>query len=173
MKKATTGVLLWILLTSVLSAAQEKPAAEVEKGFYPHNIGAGAGFATGNGLSYRHWFPSKFGFQITMAPLYSKNEQWVSAGLSVLRIFKQARFVNLFGYAGIHGLYRYNEFEDEKTEETKTEEIKTVYLGAGPGIDIHFWHLSLNIMFGYAGLVELPDDLGAQFSAETALYYSF
>jgi len=172
MKKATTGVLLWILLTSVLSAAQEKPAAEVEKGFYPHNIGAGAGFATGNGLSYRHWFPSKFGFQITMAPLYSKNEQWVSAGLSVLRIFKQARFVNLFGYTGIHGLYRYIN-NDDNTIDGADEEQKTIYFGAGPGIDIHFWHLSLNIMFGYAGLVELPDDFGAQFSAETALYYSF
>jgi len=172
MKKVTTGVLLWILLSSVLYAAQEKPAAEVEKSFYPHNIGAGAGFVTGNGLSYRHWFPSKFGFQINMAPLYSENEQWVSAGLSVLRIFKQARFVNLLGYAGFHGLYRYIN-NDDTTNDGADEEHKAIYFGAGPGIDIHFWHLSLNIMFGYAGLVELPDDFGAQFSAETALYYSF
>jgi len=172
MKNIKFGAIVLIFLTVFLSTAQDKPAAAGKKTFYPHNIGAAAGFVTGYGLSYRHWFPNRYGFQLTFAPFYSNTDstkfQSLSAGLTALRIFKQSRFVNLFGYAGVHGYYRYNEFIGEPSHKTKM-----LYLGAGPGFDIHFWHLSVNIMFGLTGRLELPDNFGGQFSAETALYYSF
>ncbi|MBN1306492.1 MAG: hypothetical protein JXA18_01145 [Chitinispirillaceae bacterium] len=169
-----------IVAAAVAFGAQEQQA---EPNFYPHNIGAGAGFSTGLGLSYRHWFENTYGLQINFIPFVSEQGEYynrfISVGLTGLKILRQARMVNLFGYVGVHGLYHNERFEetDEVSEEPGTgiyhEKSTTCFIGLGPGIDIHFWKLSINAMAGIAGRFAGSDDWAMQMSGETALYYTF
>jgi len=146
-----------------------------------YNIGLAAGFVTGYGLSYRQWF-GKNGVQITLAPFYSSDSVetnfTMSFGAVGLRMIKEARFVNLFGYYGAHFWYSYdkNRFYNEpltSTAQTTITRNKWIYAGGGPGLDIHFWKLSFNVMFGLAFTSDLAKSAGVQFTGETGLYYSF
>ncbi len=78
-----------------------------------HNLGAGAGFVTGYGLSYRQWF-EKNGIQLTAAPFYNKTDYdertVISCGVTALRIFKEAKLVNLIGYLGPHYFYNKDKY---------------------------------------------------------------
>jgi hypothetical protein len=154
-----------------LSAQNQQP----DPNFYPHNIGAGAGVSTGLGLSYRHWFPNTYGLQINLIPYVNNTDgyknRFISGGLTGLKILKQARMVNLFGYIGVHGLYRNLKYLPDTI--ITYEKSTTCFIGMGPGIDVHFWKLSLNIMAGIAGRFVNRDDWGMQMAGETALYYTF
>jgi len=148
-----------------------------------YNIGLAAGFVTGYGLSYRQWF-GKNGVQITLAPYYSsdttKTDFSMSFGVVGLRMLKEARFVNLFAYYGAH--YWYSHLKETTilennpnapSAQTTYTTSKRIYAGGGPGLDIHFWKLSFNIMFGLAFTSDLDQSTGIQFTGETGLYYSF
>lgn len=149
-----------------------------------YNIGMGAGFVTGVGISYRQW-GGKYGFQINCAPFYNEDEFakkiWLSLGVTGLRMIREAKFVNLFGYVGVHYFYDYyrskrNMFSDDSSSVIpigNNSVYKTVFIGGGPGIDIHFWKLSLNIMFGLKLQTDLDSFVGSGLTSETALYYSF
>ena len=142
-----------------------------------HNIGAGAGFITGYGLSYRRWF-GRFGFQVTGAPYYVNNkhnrENTSSIGVTALMKITEAKFVNLIAYAGPHYFiseYRYKTNSDIYYDSDRAE---NVFFGAGPGLDFHFLNISLNLMFGYFFEARLAEHrYGTQFSGDCALYYSF
>lgn len=151
-----------------------------------HNIGAGAGFITGYGLSYRQWI-GKWGFQFTAAPFHREDDYYersvVSVGLTGLRTLKENRVVNLFAYCGPHffyykdrdvytyerymnGSYSYD-YNDDEVE-------KTLFVGAGPGLDFHFLWLSISLMGGITAKHEFVHNTnGAHFSGEIAIYYSF
>ena len=168
----------WSLFIAVVTAIafgeQEK---KVESNFYTHNIGAGAGVSTGLGLSYRHWFPNTWGVQVNLIPIVNNTsgsrDIFTSFGLTGLKILKQARMVSLFGYTGGHWMYQKNTYPDNGVGGSVDTKISTVYLGFGPGIDIHFWKLSFNIMAGIAGRYVDSTNWGIQMSGETALYYTF
>ena len=172
-----------VLLAACTAFSLNAENQQTEPNFYPHNIGAGAGVSTGLGLSYRHWFRNTYGLQINFIPFVNNSggyrNRFISGGLTGLKIFKQSRMANLFGYAGLHGLYRNQRFEDIENDASPPdtnvtyEKSSTFFLGLGPGIDIHFWKLSLNIMAGIAGRFVNSDDWGMQMSGETALYYTF
>lgn len=139
-----------------------------------HNIGMAAGFVTGYGLSYRHWFPGKNGFQLTLGP-YGSASEWendlsTSLGLVGLRAFFLARYTNLFGYYGVH--WRYSRTETKKPKPS-VEAQSDIIAGLGPGIDIHFWHLSLNLMFGLAAYTMIDRSFQLNVTGEGALYYGF
>ncbi len=147
----------------------------------PYNIGVGAGFVTGYGLSYRQWF-GKNGAQVTLAPFYSSDTMetdfTMSFGLVGLRMLKEARFVNLFAYYGAHFWYmnhKWKEFNGPQMSEWNWhyDKTKRIFAGGGPGLDLHFWKLSINFMFGLAFTSDLEKSTGINFTGETGLYYSF
>jgi hypothetical protein len=149
-----------------------------------YNIGLAAGFVTGYGLSYRQWF-GKNGVQVTLAPYYSRDSMetnfTMSFGVVGLRMLKEARFVNLFAYYGGQYWYSYDKqsaifynYPDGPTIQPATiTKSKRIFVGGGPGLDIHFWKLSFNVMFGLAFTSNLAKSSGVQFTGETGLYYSF
>ena len=174
----STACIAMILASLGLSSVR---ADENKVGTY--NIGLGAGFVTGYGLSYRQWF-GKNGVQVTLAPYYSNDTTetnfTMSFGVVGLRMLKEARFVNLFAYYGAHFWYSY----DKQTEpiytypvvgtgQTTFTKTKRLFAGGGPGLDIHFWKLSFNVMFGLAFTTEFDKSTGINFTGETGLYYSF
>jgi hypothetical protein len=146
-----------------------------------HNIGAAAGFITGYGLSYRQWI-GKWGFQVTTSPFYNKNDERtttnISLGITGLRILKEAKLVNLLLYCGPHFVYdelTYNNRDYKTTMYTTTDESsRLLFFGAGPGLDFHFFRLSISLMCGIVGRYEFIEDSGGvNFSGEAAIYYSF
>ncbi len=169
-------VLPAVLLFSAFSAAEN---GEPEKWTRTHNIGIGAGYVTGYGLSYRHWFPSNFGYQVNFAPYYSKTdyekEITLSLGVTGLRTLHRSSVVNLLGYAGASVYYDYDRYENNYGHfEEVTEESNTRYtIGGGPGFDVHFWHLSMNVMFGVRFSTESTDETRMDITGETAVFYSF
>jgi hypothetical protein len=147
-----------------------------------YNIGAAAGFVTGYGLSYRQWL-GKNGFQVTLAPYYSSDTIETNFTMSIgavgLRMLKEARYVNLFAYYGAHFWYSHDKRTDNFVggppfvPQTTYTTTKRIFAGGGPGLDIHFWKLSFNLMFGLAFTTDTDKSAGINFTGETGLYYSF
>jgi hypothetical protein len=147
-----------------------------------YNIGAGAGFVTGYGLSYRQWFNAN-GLQVTFSPYYNTDdystEAIFSVGATGLRMIKEAKYVNLFGYYGAHFWYDYSSYKGgleagvPYSYSSSSTERKLLFLGGGPGFDFHFWRISFNLMFGLAFRSDFKGNTGMNFTGETALYYSF
>jgi hypothetical protein len=175
---------LSVLIVSLLVSLGLSSAFADENKVGTYNIGLGAGFVTGYGLSYRQWF-GKNGVQVTLAPYYSNDTTetnfTTSFGVVGLRMLKEARFVNLFAYYGGQYWYSYDKqsalfysYPDGPTIQTATiTKTKRIFVGGGPGLDIHFWKLSFNVMFGLAFTSDLDKTTGVQFTGETGLYYSF
>lgn len=148
-----------------------------------HNVGIAAGFVTGYGLSYRQWF-NKNGVQVTMSPYYASDSVetnfTMSFGVIGLRMLKEARVVNLFMYYGAHFWYSYDKQKEyvyfnpqgPVDQYTYTKD-KKIFIGGGPGFDIHFWRLSFNLMFGIAFHTNTSNSSGINITGETGLYYSF
>jgi hypothetical protein len=145
-----------------------------------HNLGLGAGFVTGYGLSYRQWF-NRNGIQATFTPYYDKSKEYsefvMSLGVTGLFKIKEAKYVNLLLYYGPHfwystHTYRYYSNYYPNAEST-TNTRKMFFIGGGPGFDFHFWKISFNLMFGLAFRTDFNDNSGINFTGETALYYSF
>ncbi len=186
---------LSVLLISNFGFSQE-PAG---KGIYEtsikrHNVGAAAGFISGYGLSYRHWGESKNGYQVTFVPIASKDESGmfvnISAGGMGLRSLHQARRTNAFAYYG--GQYNFTSDENRESYSSGSsnsyeETVHNLSVGAGVGVEIHFWNLNYSLMFGYSwrGRQEsrsgsVPYDLpgesqswGTSPSVETGFFYCF
>lgn len=174
--KAILSILFICLIAQASNAEEKNDSNKVGS----HNIGVAAGFITGYGLSYRQWF-DRIGAQLTVAPFYNSDEYssivTVSTGLTALGIIKENRYVNLIAYAGPHYFYSketrptYETSEGKGSDTTETNSI--LFVGAGPGIDIHFLKISLNIMFGLLYRTDFDKSKGVNFSGETAIYYSF
>jgi len=178
----TNKTILLIVLVPFLLDFSTVFSDENQVGTY--NIGLGAGFVTGYGLSYRQWF-GKNGAQITLTPYYSSDTSetnfTMSFGVVGLRMLKEARFVNLFAYYGAHFWYSYDKRTDLIISYPQTTEVsqvtytrnKKIFVGGGPGLDIHFWKLSFNVMFGLDFTSDMANSTGINFTGETGLYYSF
>jgi hypothetical protein len=173
------SVLFFMIITNLNSLLAEEN--QVGK----HNVGVGAGFITGYGLSYRQWI-NAYGFQVNLAPYYNKDENSKNAsfslGITGLRLIKEADYVNLIAYFGSHYHWIYerfleyydcNEFDCIYSPAWVTTKEHQIYLGGGTGIDIHFWKISYNLMFGIVFHTDFDQQSGINFSGETALYYSF
>lgn len=128
-----------------------------------HNIGAGAGFLTGYGLTYRHWNQSKFGYQVAFLPVVRMNEEETffnsSMGLIGLRSLHQTKVTNLFGYLGGHYNFSFQEYRGQyylnssstNVDYTTEDFTNNIYGGGGIGIEFHFWNVNFSLMSGYAG----------------------
>lgn len=139
-------------------AKPEKPAASVNS-LKTHNIGFGAGYLTGYGLTYRHWFPSLNGYQLTFIPVARINDEETffnsSVGAVGLRSFHRSLHSNFFGYYGGHYNYTFDAqdrryYTDPAVTLRYKDILHNVYAGAGLGLEVHFWNLNYSLMFGYA-----------------------
>ncbi len=134
-----------------------------------HHVGVAAGFVTGYGLSYRHWKSNGHGYQITIAPYVDQSSAYLSLGITGLKIIHIASFANLFVYYGLHFNYSRDKYDYDNT----VSEQRTIIVGGGPGFEMHYGPISLNLMFGLAGRYSGKNDYGIQITIETGLYYSF
>ncbi|MBN1983613.1 MAG: hypothetical protein JW795_18905 [Chitinivibrionales bacterium] len=179
----TLLILTFIFSFHICAEQHDSAIVSGDTYFKKHNIGAAAGFVSGYGLSYRHWFENRHGYQITFTPVYYTDEydQWKNAnghvslgGLGLYKI-KNSGFMNLIAYYGLHYNLTYTHEESNTPGNTIDRETTDQFLffGGGPGFDFHFDHLTIDLMFGIAGRLQLPDKPGVQFTAEIAMYYSF
>ncbi len=147
--------------TDSLNEIAEIPMHKNSSSIKTHNIGMAAGFLSGYGFSYRHWFPSKNGYQLTLIPAgkVTENEGYFnsSLGLIGLRSLHESENTNFFGYYGAHYNFVYrNENRNyyggsiysEAYDYTQT--THSLYSGLGVGFEIHFWSLNYSLMAGYA-----------------------
>ena len=51
--------------------------------------------------------------------------------------------------------------------------LEVLNLGAGTGLEVHFWHLSYNLMVGLAGYMNFGRTFKFNLTAESGLYYYF
>ena len=147
---------------------------------YTYGIGAGAGFTTGYGLSFRY-FHNKWGAQVNFAPYQTDELARYSAGITFLYYLIRAKNTNLFLYQGNHYYYNkeYVYYADEKmlmesgdkTDYKKTE--KDSYFNDGLGVGIEFIiakRIAFDLMAGYAFYDTFKQ---VNFTGETGLYFRF
>jgi hypothetical protein len=140
-----------------------------------YGIGAGAGFATGYGLSFRY-VPKKFGAQVNFAPFKNTDTERYSFGVTFLYTIIENRITSLFIYQANHYYYNsqmvyvYNETKpDVALQELQTEQY--VNNGVGFGIEIIMAkRIGLNLMTGYAFYKNFKQ---LNITGEAALHYKF
>jgi len=166
--KKTILMISCLLCMQVLFAQEENP--KVRK----NEFGINAGFTTGVGFSYRFW-PKKIGFQITALPIKQNDRIWISAGITGLYKFYDAKYVRVFGYLGNHLLiydkeyYIYNTYPYSSTQGKKRKELYNI--GFGPGFGFGKV-VKFNIMFGYSAQ-DVLEDFNLLPTGEIGLYYAF
>lgn len=155
------------------SSAQSGMAADSMR--FKHSLGAGAGFTTGYGLSYRY-MPKRFGVQVNFAPYKNGDTERYSAGLTFLYNLIETRPANLFLYEGNHFYsetslnYLYDPFGSQMPVPMKSTDS---YLNNGVGVGIEFKiakRIGFNLMAGYAFYRNFQN---INFTGETALYFKF
>ncbi|MEA1873793.1 MAG: hypothetical protein U9N51_05115 [Bacteroidota bacterium] len=121
-----------------------------------HGIGIAAGFTTGFGLSYRHYF-DKFRVQLTFGPAITLDDFYASVGLGLMYELGNSEKTSFYLYQGSHLLY--------DSYETYA------FFGVGIGLEfVVFKQLSYNIMLGYAAWENFERFLP---TGEMGFYYRF
>ena len=166
----TFKILCFTLLTSLLlSAAAVAQDAESSKKS-KHSVGAGLGFTTGYGLSYRYT-PSRFGVQVNFAPFKNSTQEVYSIGCTFLYKLTEGNKVSLYLYEGNHFYYNQdkNFLNNANKIETKTESY--INNGFGFGVEVPFFdQIGFNLMTGYA----CYDNFRMyNLTGEAALYFKF
>ena len=134
-----------------------------------NEFGAHLGATTGMGLSYRHWF-NRVGFQLTALPVKTDQLTFISAGITGLYTFKQAKYVRAFGYIGNH--FFYTERKDDNLYPNNSIKYKKQYnIGFGPGFEFGST-VTFNLMFGY-GLYDVLNKFYMYPTGEIGLYFKF
>lgn len=161
------------ILASCIVNAQDKAENVCN---YSNGLGMGAGFTTGYGIQYRHFFPNKFGVQGSFAPYKDDNETIISLGLTLMYRLAETERTNFFLYQGTHYYYdKRKEFNyyysgysyDYNSFSNKIDNYFNV--GAGIGIEISiFKRIGLNLMCGYAGYenfntISMTGEIGTYF----------
>jgi hypothetical protein len=172
-KMLITCIVLFGLIKVDAQNINEKDSEQVFK----HSLGAGIGFTTGYGLSYRYT-PSLFGVQLNFAPYHDKTIDRYSVGVTFLYTLIKNRISSLYVYQGNH--YYYNSemvsiYDPNKPydPDPKTERKTTSYFNNGLGFGIEFIiarRIGFNLMAGYASYSNFEQ---LNLTGETALYYKF
>lgn len=164
-------LIIALLLLNKIVTAQETPTKNLK-----HALGAGAGFTTGYGLSYRYT-PSKFGIQLNFAPYKTKETSEFSYGLTFLYTLIKNEKTSLYIYQANHFYYntrieyKYSSVPPYST--TGTSKVNNSYWNNGVGFGFEILlakNVGLNLMTGYASYVN-----GEQLNitGETAIYFKF
>ena len=176
--KFLTLALLFIGLCffSSTTFAQEDSPNENTPIFYRNSLGVAAGGTTGLGISYRHFFPNKFGFQVTGIPIFSQNHFYSSTGLSLMYIFREHERVALFSYLGNHVIYTEDNYYGGSIlwdEEPIQYSYLTYNIGLGAGVNIHLWDfIDLSVKVGY-GVFDIPNGVYTNLTGGIGAYYNF
>jgi hypothetical protein len=167
MKKIILSFVILFILTHL--QAQEEP----DINNYKNEFGAHAGFTTGLGLSYRHWF-DRIGLQLTAIPVKTDDFYLASMGLSGMYSLKKMKYVRVYLYVGNHFMvlddYTYDYDRMGNYVETKTKESR-YNIGFGPGFSFGKT-VAYNIQFGY-GLYDVTNKFNMYPTLEMGVYYMF
>ncbi|MGZ5281295.1 MAG: hypothetical protein ACXWEY_03365 [Bacteroidia bacterium] len=168
---AALVICMSLSITNLQAQSTENEDTETLK----HSIGAGAGFTTGYGLSYRYR-PGKFGGQINFAPYSNNDVSRYSAGLTFLYTIIENKVSNLYLYQGNH--FYYNSqlewvYDPTSSSNSRMERVTESYLNNGLGFGIELIvakRVGINLMAGYAGYRNFSQ---LNITGEGALYYKF
>ncbi len=173
--KKTLLTLAFILpfLTTVVCGQEETKT-------HKNEFGAQAGFTTGLGFSYRHWF-NDFGLQISGIPIKGDEFFFGSIGGTALYTLKNTKYVRTYLYLGAHYIYskdtydayEYNDYYDDITYsyEATTEIEEILNIGFGPGFSVGRI-VEFNLQIGY-GAYDILYEFNLFPTIETGLYYTF
>lgn len=169
----TTLCVAFLLLFIQLPAQETNIANNVKP--YVFGLGAGAGFATGYGLSFRY-HPGKLGLQTNFAPYKDAETERYSAGVTLLYTVITGQISNLYIYQANHYYYNsqtnyvYNPSLPNQEEKVRSTE-DYVNNGIGFGMEIIMAkRIGLNLMTGYACYRNFEQ---LNVTGEMALYYKF
>jgi hypothetical protein len=169
-----------LILTPILAFAQTETESESVFEEYPSALGFAAGDLSGTGISYRHWFDIKTGFQITGGVLYRADEFSGSTldytlGAELLRSMFAAEYAGwlhsqlyIFGALLHGGLF-------------KSGNSFTPGIGAGAGIGAElglFRHFTMNLELAYGAFwrdINRPilDELEVNLIPQISLMYRY
>ncbi len=165
--------ILALLFSNSRLLAQDSINKKTEKE-YKYAIGAGAGFCTGYGLSFRY-HPNRFGGQINFGPYTDKETDRYSIGLTLLYTLIESKISNLYLYQGNHYYYNsqtnyiYNPGSPDPDKKRSTESY--INNGLGFGIELILAkRIGFHLMAGYAFYSNFEK---VNLTGETALYYKF
>jgi hypothetical protein len=135
-----------------------------------HSLGAGIGFTTGYGLSYRYT-PSKWGIQVNFAPFKNVTQEIYSVGCTFLYKLNDKNKVTLYLYEGNHYYYNQSAFFNETNQKNEISTESYMNNGFGFGIEMPFFEqIGFNLMTGYA----CYDNFKMyNLTGEAALYFKF
>lgn len=165
--RITFTILITFFLAHQLNAQENKPKEEKTK----HAVGAGAGFTTGYGLSYRY-MPSKLGIQVNFAPYKNGADYQYSFGLTALYSLMQSEKTNLYLYQANHYLASsFMEYDNSNPSIYKRKNEAFINNGFGFGVEIIIASkVGLNLMTGYATYDNFNK---LNVTGEAALYFKF
>ncbi len=170
LSRITSLLIIFFILITNLKAQIQEPTEKATK----HAVGAGAGFTTGYGLSYRY-IPNRFGIQINFAPFKNATTTRNSIGLTLLYSLMQSEKTNLYLYQANH-YYVSSQPADSFnniTNQTYSYRKDESYFNNGIGFGLEYIiapKIGFNIMTGYATYVNFS---GYNVTGETALYFKF
>ena len=169
-----------LILTPILAFAQTETESESVFEEYPSALGFAAGDLSGTGISYRHWFDIKTGFQITGGVLYRADEFSGSTldytlGAELLRSMFAAE------YAGwLHSqLYIFGALIHGGQIPSGGSYIPGLGAGAGIGVELGlFRHFIMNLELGYGAFWEnsgrtFADQLEVKLVPQIGLMYRY
>lgn len=134
-----------------------------------HSLGAGLGFTTGYGLSYRYT-PNKLGFQINFAPYKTETITRISTGITFLYNLKEGETTTLFAYQANH-FYSNSEPAWDNAGVKFQKDESYFNNGIGFGVEILVAkNIGLNFMTGYASYKNGKE---LNVTGEMALYFKF
>lgn len=172
--KCTLPLLIMFLIIQT-SWAQDV----VKENTFKHGIGAGIGYTTGYGLSYKY-SPNVFAAQVNFAPYHSNELDRYSVGLTFMYTLVKNNLSSLFIYQGNHFYYNSEMLTIYETDPNKPynpnppkQRVTNQYFnnGVGFGIDITIAkRISFNLMGGYAFYSNFQQ---INLTGETALHYKF
>lgn len=142
---------------------------------YKFGIGAGAGFTTGYGLSFRY-IPNRFGAQVNFSPYKDSQTSRYSVGVTLIYMLIESRVTSFFLYQGNHYYYHSQMqivYDPNFPQNQETEKVVDSYVnnGFGFGIELIFAkRIGLNLMAGYAFYNNFSQ---LNVTGETALYFKF
>lgn len=167
-------IILGLLLSYMQVSAQDSTHQQKNPS-YVFGLGAGAGFATGYGLSFRYQ-PNKIGLQVNFAPYKDSETERYSVGITFLYTLITSQITRLFMYQANHYYYNsqtnylYNPTFPDQQEKVRTTEAY-VNNGIGFGMEIIMAkRIGLNLMTGYACYHNFEQ---LNITGEAALYYKF
>ncbi|MCX6187185.1 MAG: hypothetical protein NTU43_09370 [Bacteroidetes bacterium] len=171
LKKQYLFLLTLFLLFKTTSFAQGEYASAYKQAPRPiHSLGAGLGFTTGYGLSYRYT-PSKFGVQVNFAPYKTADVSKFSTGLTFLYRLTEGETTSLYLYEANHYYSSSEMVWDNPSNKNVRKDEAYFNNGVGFGVEIMVASkIGLNLMTGYASY---KNGTELNITGEAALYFKF